>query len=201
VVLAEVRGQAVEQLVVVARWFGSSRSPLPRLTSALGSSGAAGHDAARAVILEGPAHEALAIGQQRRGQRIAPEPGEALAVEGEFHARSRSIRRPPLGQTGAHVGLQSGRLAGSPRRSRRAVRWSGRNRCRRPPAWRCRARRGTTCRSHGVAPALEMHALGVGAQEEVGLEIVVRGAGAEALEMRLAAGGARSRRRCRNRGR
>ena len=40
-----------------------------------------------------------------------------------------------------------------------------------------------------MAPALEMHALGVLAGEEVGFELFVRGAGAEALEMRLAARG------------
>jgi len=43
--------------------------------------------------------------------------------------------------------------------------------------------------AEGVAPALEMHASRVLALEQVAGEVLVGRAGAEALEMRLAAGG------------
>jgi len=64
--------------------------------------GARGHDAARAVVLEGPAHQHLAVGQERRGERVARVPGEALAVEGEGNRAAAVDAAAAGGQTGAH---------------------------------------------------------------------------------------------------
>ena len=61
--------------------------------------GTEAHHAARAVILEAAAEDALAIGQHRRGERVAGEAGQRLAVEGEVNLlrRGRSGGRLPAG--------------------------------------------------------------------------------------------------------
>jgi NaMN:DMB phosphoribosyltransferase len=73
---------------------------------------AGGDDAARAVILEGPPHDPLAVGHQRGGERVAGMAGEALAVEGELHLAGAVDQAAATGQTRAHARpSQSGRFA------------------------------------------------------------------------------------------
>ena len=62
--------------------------------------GAGRDDAARAVILEGTADEMDAVGEKRRGDRVAFERRVALAVEGE----TRSLCRGETACTGDTIG-------------------------------------------------------------------------------------------------
>jgi NaMN:DMB phosphoribosyltransferase len=88
--------------VVVARWFGSWVAPLPEVDQRVRLLPAGGHDAARAVILEGPPHDPLAVGHQRGGERVAGMAGKALAVEGELHLAGAVDQAAAIGQTRAH---------------------------------------------------------------------------------------------------
>jgi hypothetical protein len=65
--------------------------------------GASGHDAARAVIFEGPAHKDLIIGQKCRGKGIALVSTQLLAVEGKFLRDSAVDQTTATGKTGAHL--------------------------------------------------------------------------------------------------
>ena len=58
----------------------------PQLDQRIRLFGAGAEDAARPVIFERAADQALAIGKQRRGKRIAGIPGIGLAVEAETEA-------------------------------------------------------------------------------------------------------------------
>jgi hypothetical protein len=73
---------------------------------------AARHDAARAVVLEGPPDQHLPVRQKRRGERVALEPAHPLAVEGELDGRGPLDQAAALGKTRAHrPALQPGRFA------------------------------------------------------------------------------------------
>jgi len=47
--------------------------------------GTCGHDAARPVVLEAACNEALAVGEQSRGERVALEAGHPAPVEAKAH--------------------------------------------------------------------------------------------------------------------
>ena len=68
----------------------------------IGFLGARSHDTARAVILEGPAHQHLVIGQQGRGQRVTLVPLEILAVEAERDLLSPVQKAATCCETRAH---------------------------------------------------------------------------------------------------
>jgi hypothetical protein len=77
--------QPVEQLRRRGALVRLVRVALPEVDERVRLLRAGGDDAARAVILEGPPHDPLAVGHQRGGERVAGMAGEALAVEGELH--------------------------------------------------------------------------------------------------------------------
>ena len=85
------RGPAVLAAQHHARHQGRGAGPLVRFEPAALAQpeqgvrflGPRGEGPARAVILEGPAHQHLAVGQQRRGQRVALHAAQVPAVEAE----------------------------------------------------------------------------------------------------------------------
>mmetsp|Transcript_3643 Transcript_3643/g.6704 ORF Transcript_3643/g.6704 Transcript_3643/m.6704 type:complete len:285 (+) Transcript_3643:564-1418(+) len=63
---------------------------------------AAGHDAARPVVLERAPHQRLTVGQQGRGQRVAAMALHGLAVEGEGNPRGAVDQTTLRFKTSAH---------------------------------------------------------------------------------------------------
>ena len=101
-------GETVEKLGRGDALVGFQARAGPQMDKGIGLFGAGGHDAARAVILEGAPDQHLIVGQQRRGQRIAGMALEALAVEAEMEDAALVEEAAASGQSGAHV---SGPLA------------------------------------------------------------------------------------------
>jgi hypothetical protein len=150
-------GQAVEELGGRGALVGFMPVTLPEVHERVGFFPARRNDAARAVILERPAHDPLAVGHERGGKRITGMARKTLAVEGEFDLRAAVDQAAAPGQTGAHgVASQSGRLAliaammsagGSvvcaryvPNTSSVAVSRAARNHLPQPLAWRQRSK-------------------------------------------------------------
>ena len=107
-----LRGEPVIELDHGGPRVGLLAAALAQFDECIGLRRACGDDAARAVILEGAAHQRDAVGEQRGGQRIALVAGEALAVEAEGE-RGRTVDQPALVETiGGHA-LASLRLAKS----------------------------------------------------------------------------------------
>ena len=107
-------GEAVEELGRGGALVGLEAGALAHVEERVGLFHAGGDDAAGAVVLERPPDQHLVIGQQRRGERVARDPTEVLAVEGEFQ-RLALVQKPPArGKARAHANslqLQPGRLA------------------------------------------------------------------------------------------
>ena len=84
--------------------------------------GARGQGTARAVILEGPAHQHLAVGQKRRGDGVAGQPAQVAAVKAERHlpgtvdaaatggqSEGGRVGHSAMPSAGVQSGVQSGR--------------------------------------------------------------------------------------------
>ena len=112
VVLA-LRAQPVEQLGCGGALVRLERRPLPETDQRVGFLGAAGDDAARAVILERAADQHLVVGQQRRGERVAGKAPQALAVEAEGDGAGAVDQPALVGKASAHAGTLSQRAAGA----------------------------------------------------------------------------------------
>ena len=88
--------------------------PAAHVEQRIGLLAASGHDAARTVVLERPAHQHLIVGQQGRGQRVALYALEPFAVEGEMQRCAAGGQLAALLETCAHENVlhdQPGRLA------------------------------------------------------------------------------------------
>ena len=96
--------------------FGSRRAPVAHLDQRVRLFRTGAEDAARPVIFERAADQPHAIGQQRRGQRVARVPGIAAAVEGEIEAArpiddaadGKAERLPLRNMARVTAGLRSG---------------------------------------------------------------------------------------------
>ena len=129
--------EPVEQLDWVARMFGSVRRTAAQRDERVRLLDAGREDAARPVVLEAAADEAHAVGEQRRGERVARHGRPASAVEGERRAAACG-RRGRLG--GSRFGLI--RLIACARL--RPGRWRGSR------GSSCRARRRATAAAHAT---------------------------------------------------
>jgi hypothetical protein len=109
--------------VVVARALGSRRSPVPRLTRAVGLALARGHEPARAVVLERPPNHHAVVGEERGCEGVAREPGHGAAVEGEAEGARAVEEAAAAGEARAHVGtsVPSVTLGSKPQPGRSAL--------------------------------------------------------------------------------
>jgi len=102
------RCQAVENLGCRGALVGLNAVALAQIDKRVRLFRAAGHHAARAVVFEAAAHQGLAVCQQSRGERVALETFEQLAVELERDL-AVAVDQAALGcDAGAH-GRASGR--------------------------------------------------------------------------------------------
>ena len=83
-------GETVEELGHGGAGVGFGMGAGAQVDQRVGLFRAGGEDAARAVILEGPADQPLAVGEKRRGERVTGEPRERLVVEAKLE-RFRAV--------------------------------------------------------------------------------------------------------------
>src|SRR4051812_24339863 len=92
-------GEAVIELDLGGAQVGIAAPPRPlELDQGTGLLRPRGHDTARSVVLEAAADQVDAVGEKRRGQRVAGEAAVGLAVKGEGE-RARAVDPAAAGKT------------------------------------------------------------------------------------------------------
>ena len=107
-------GQTIKQLGRGGTLVRLELAAFPKVHQSVRLFSTRSHHTTRAVVLEGPAHHHLVIGQQSRGQRVTLIAGEALAVESKVQLFAFVQQTAASCETRAHANslqLQPGYLA------------------------------------------------------------------------------------------